>query len=298
VWPGTRYLVTRRCHDRSFLMVPDDKREALKQLIGYALAYCLEKYGLLLHEAVFMSNHYHLVVTDVHGQLPAFKGLFNALVARSVNALRGRSDSFWSGDPPCDVTLESDERLVDRMAYTLANPAQAELVKWGRRWPGFTTWHLDFGDKLKFRRPKTFFDPDNHRHPATAELTLVRPAAYPKLTDAELREHVRVTTRAREREKHKQMKAANRRFLGEKAVVQQRWDRSPHRPEDRFGRRPKVSDANKWVRIAALQRNKSWEANYAAARDAFRDGDRDVEFPFGTWALQRWAGVKVATAPP
>jgi REP element-mobilizing transposase RayT len=298
VRPGTRYLVTRRCHGRKFLMVPDEQRKALRQLIGYALAYCLEKYGLLLHEAVFMSNHYHLVVTDVHGQLPAFKALFNALVARSVNALRGRSDSFWSGDPPCDVTIESDERLVDRMAYTLANPAQAELVKSGRRWPGLTTWDLEFGDTLKFRRPTTFFDPDNRKHPATASLTLVRPDVYSDLSDAELRDHVRTTTRARERKKHKQMKAANRRFLGETAIVQQRWDRSPHQPEDRFGKRPRVSDANKWVRIAALQRNKSWEATYAAARDAFREGNRDVEFPFGTWAMQRWAGVKVATAPP
>lgn len=297
ILPGTRYLVTRRCHDRWLMMVPDDKRRELIQLLGYTLALCLKRYGLQLHAAVFLSNHYHLVVTDTRGQLPAFKSMFNALVARSVNALRGRHDTFWSGDATCDVTLESDDRVLSRMAYTLANPTEAELVKWGHRWPGLTTYKLAFGAKKTFRRPKTFFDGDNSRLPATLDLELVRPEIFSKLTDEELHARLHEEVHVREVEKQEAMDKEGRRFLGEKKVQRQRWNRPPRAPTDRFGPRPKVSEGNKWVRIAALQRNKHWERAYAEARDAFRAGQREVEFPHGTWWMQHHVGVKVATAP-
>jgi len=90
--PGTRYKVTRRCFGRQFLLVPS---LAVNEVIGYWLGVCLERHGLELHSACFMSNHYHLDVTDPLGTLPAFKNHFNAVLARALNALRGRFDKFW-----------------------------------------------------------------------------------------------------------------------------------------------------------------------------------------------------------
>ena len=51
-----------------------------------------------------------------------------------------------------------------------------------------------------------------------------------------------------------------------------------------------------WLRIAALQRNKEWEAAYRSARSLMLAGF-DVEFPYGTYGLRRFAHVRVA-APP
>src|SRR5690606_22600429 len=151
VVPGRRYKITRRCLERRFFMTPDTPE--VEQILGYILGFCLDHYVLELHAACFMSNHYHLDVTDPYGQFPAFKCKFNSLVAKALNAHRGRFDCFWSADAPCDVELVSDEDVVDRMAYTLANPVTAGLVRRAGRWPGFTTAGDAFGTQLKFSRP-------------------------------------------------------------------------------------------------------------------------------------------------
>ena len=51
----------------------------------------------------------------------------------------------------------------------------------------------------------------------------------------------------------------------------------------------------KWMRIAALQRNKQWQAEYRHARLLWLAGF-EVEFPHGTYWLKRFANV--ATKPP
>jgi hypothetical protein len=33
-----------------------------------------KRFGVLVHGYAVLSNHYHLVLTDVHGNLPAFMG--------------------------------------------------------------------------------------------------------------------------------------------------------------------------------------------------------------------------------
>jgi REP element-mobilizing transposase RayT len=39
---------------------------------------------MLIHEYKVMSNHYHLVLTDVRGQLPEFMGWLNKYVAKAI----------------------------------------------------------------------------------------------------------------------------------------------------------------------------------------------------------------------
>ena len=160
VIPGARLKLTRRCLERRFFLHPDQR---LNQLIGYSLGYCLKKHGLQLHAACFMSNHYHLDVTDPHGNLTEFKAQFNGLLARAGNALRGRSDRFWSSDPACDVTILDDDDMVSRMAYTIANPTIGGLVRHAHLWPGFTTAGMRFGERRVYKQPDFFFDPQARR---------------------------------------------------------------------------------------------------------------------------------------
>ena len=62
VLPNTTYLVTRRCLGRRFLLRPDD---ALNNLFIYCLGLAANKHGIEVHAVGAMSNHYHLVLTDV-----------------------------------------------------------------------------------------------------------------------------------------------------------------------------------------------------------------------------------------
>jgi len=292
---GARYKITKRCLERRFGMTPD--REEVGQLIGFVLALCASRFELEIHAACFMSNHYHLDVTDPHGQMPAFKCMLNSFLARGFNCLRGRFDKFWSGDRACDVELVDDGDMIDRMAYTLANPVTAGLVKRSARWPGFTTAGKGFGTVMKFRRPKFFFDPKNEDVPGEVELRIVRPRLSSGLDDTEFDERLAEAVRKRELAAKTELRKQHRRFLGELRIRRQRWNTRPNSYKARFGKTPKVAAHSKWARIAALQRNRLWERAYGEALDARLRGD-DVEFPYGTYALRRFAGVRVAQAPP
>ena len=52
----------------------------------------------------------------------------------------------------------------------------------------------------------------------------------------------------------------------------------------------------KWARIEALQALKTFLTRYAQARLAWLAGDRDIEFPPGTYLMAHRFGVCVAPA--
>jgi hypothetical protein len=245
-----------------------------------------------------MSNHYHLDLTDPHGQLPAFKCMLNAFIARALNAHRGRFDRFWSAEPGCDVEFIDDNDLIEGIAYTLTNPVTASLVRRGHRWPGLTTAGLKFGDVMRFNRPDFFFDPKNEDVPPFVEVRIVRPSITSDLNDDELYAKIREVVVRREREAAEKMRREHRRFAGEQRITRQSWRRTPGSCDVRFASRPHLSSRHKWARIAALQRNADWDAAYGKAYDALSRGERNVEFPYGTYALHRFAGVRIAQAPP
>ncbi|MBK6849276.1 MAG: hypothetical protein IPG96_17695 [Proteobacteria bacterium] len=64
---GETVMITRRCTQRQFLLRPS---AAVNRILGYCLAVAAERYGLRLHAFCAMSNHLHVVATDVHGNPP------------------------------------------------------------------------------------------------------------------------------------------------------------------------------------------------------------------------------------
>ena len=243
-----------------------------------------------------MSNHYHLDVTDPDGELPAFKCMLNGLLARALNCYRGRFDKFWSEDQACDVELLEDKDMLEAMAYTAANPPKALLVRRATRWEGLTTAGKPFGTKMKFERPDIFFDADNSAMPDQVEIEIKRPAISTDLSDVELYDALVERVREHEQEAAREARREHRRFLGEERVRRQKWYRWPKSPDERFTPTPKLSSRSKWARIAATQRNKEWEREYGMAYEARLRGE-DIEFPYGTYALRKFAGVRVAGPP-
>ena len=84
---GMKFYVTVRAVNRSYRLVPKRK---VREAIHFALAVKLEEFRnagkLVLHEFEFMSNHYHLLGTDITGCLPDFVQQLNSLIARELNA--------------------------------------------------------------------------------------------------------------------------------------------------------------------------------------------------------------------
>ena len=93
VVPGTTYLLTRRCVQRRYTLVP---RGVVPKHLGYCVALAAERHGVEVHAVTCMSIHRHAVVTDVDGTIFEFCRDVHSLSARALNAHLGRWEALWS----------------------------------------------------------------------------------------------------------------------------------------------------------------------------------------------------------
>lgn len=277
---------------------PDAKAGQIHNLVGYCLAHAANKYNIRVHACVFMSNHYHADVTDPDGNIVAFKQLFHSMLARGINALRGRFETVWNRDKACDTRRPTkDAKAMRDLVYTLTNPVKDGLVKWGDQWEGFTTYGWRFEESRRFRKPSFLFDPQGNM-PEHVNLTLHRPPIYSHLSDDELFDLIMDAVRKCEIGWHETFRRSNRRFVGVGKLRRQRWNVPSRSFEERFTQTPGVAAKSTWSLLAELQRDREWEREYAKAREQLLAG-RNAVFPAGTYWLRRFAGVQVADrAPP
>jgi putative transposase len=275
VLPAVTYLVTRRCSERRFFLRPDPE---VTQVFEYVLGLLAPKFGIAVHAWMVMSNHYHLVLTDVDGRLPDFERELNSLVARAVNSIHGRWESFWDPESYSAVALLEVDDVVAKIGYALANPVEAGLVGRAGAWAGATSEGVRFGRGRWVARPRRFF---SEAMPAQVELRLTLPASCSELGGERLQARVREVVEGVEAE------AAKRgRPMGMARVLRQDWWASPTTVEARWGIKPTVAGRSKWARIEALRRAKGWLAAYKEALARFVGGARDVVFPVGTWEMR------------
>ena len=133
ILPGTTYLVTRRCTQRQFLLRPS---RATNQVFTYCLVVASARFGILMHGYAVLSNHYHLVLTDLHGNLPLFMGWLNKHVAKAINARLGRWENLFDSGKYSAVALEDEGAVRDKLAYTLEKQQTRSLVDFPQRFRG------------------------------------------------------------------------------------------------------------------------------------------------------------------
>lgn len=292
ILPGATYLITRRCTQRQFLLRPSPLTNAI---FFYCLALAAEKTGVLIHAVCVMSNHYHAVATDPFGRMPEFLEHLHKLVAKCVNASIGRWENLWSAEQPSLVKLVDDEDVLKRLVYTLTNPTESFLVERGKDWPGLiTTPEMLLGAPLQIPRPDIFFRQEGPT-PEVVTLRLTRPAIFQHLDDQAFALHLRKAVEHREAELRQKARSEGIAFLGVRRIRAQKHTDTPKSIEPRRNLKPRVAAANKWRRIEALRRLKSFVHDYREAWQRWKQGIRDVLFPSGTYALVRHAGA--ARAP-
>lgn len=292
VLPGRTYLLTRRCTQRQFLLKPSRRTQ---QLVRYCLGLAASRTGVELHAVCFMSNHWHGVVTDPFACLPVFLEQFHRLLAKAQNASLGRWENFWSSDKTSVVLLVSDDDVLEKMAYTIANPTAAGLVRSPHEWPGVITQRI--GERCVVEVPEIFFDPEGSL-PETVELKFTRPPIYPQLNETELNRHLARAVERRVREAREVFRRQGRKFLGAKAVLQQPFDAIPKTIEPRRTPNPRIAAANTPERVQAIRNLLAFLRDYRAAWHAWRYGKREQVFPAGTYALRIYARVACAPACP
>lgn len=290
VLPGTTYLVTRRCSERRFFLRPSKTTD---EIFLYVLAVAAQRHRVRVHAFCVLSNHYHLLVTDPDARLPAFMQYLDSLVARATNASHGRWEGFWSSEASYSAVAHgATTDIVAKLAYLLANPVAAGLVRTGREWPGLWTAPEQLGAAtLTAPRPKEFFNPKGDM-PESAELALSVPAGF---TSAKaLQNQVAAALHDLEEESRRQLAAAGRGSLGRARVLAQNPFARPAPGEPRRRLSPRVAARDKWKRIEALSRLLGFLRAYRAAWAAMRSGLRDVIFPAGTYLLRVQHGVRCA----
>ena len=288
---GATYLLTRRCFSRMFLLRPS----ALTcGVFEYALGLAAQRYGIRLHAYCVLSNHWHCVLSDPNGKLPKFAQDLASIVARALNASFAREESFWAPGSYSAVELQGPADVVDKIAYTLANPVAAGLVRRGSEWPGLWSPPARIGAGLRtVMRPEHFFRPEGEM-PDSVGLELQRPPGFE--SDDEVRERVVEALERKESEAARALAAEGRVFLGARKAMSQRPFARPTTPAPHRGLNPRIASRDKWKRIEAIGRLKTFLAEYREAWRAFTSGHRGTLFPQGTYRMRVAFGVRcVAT---
>ncbi|MBV8760323.1 MAG: hypothetical protein JO257_23730 [Deltaproteobacteria bacterium] len=282
-------MLTRRCTQRQFLLRPD--RETNNAFI-YCLAVAAKMYEVDVINFVQMSNHLHDLIYDRHGVAPAFYEHFHKLLARCINALRGRWENFFASEHTSVVRCETQDALIEKLTYVATNPVNDGLVERVDDWPGASGYRaLLEGTPLRATRPRHFFAEDGDM-PEEVELLLT---IAPELGDrAEILAAVQRRVAAVEAEEDRRRAANGMRVLGRYAILRQSWRDSPSSKEPRRGLRPTIAARSLWARLEAIQRKREFVAAYRRARQALLAG-APIPFPFGTYGLRRLVGVVVAT---
>lgn len=295
VYAGETVMAQKRCYRGEFRLRPDP---IVRQILEYCLARAVEEAGIELHEFLVMFNHDHLEFSDPHGVRPKFLRHFHSLVARAVNRLHGDRDSLYSSDRYTAQHHPTPEDVFDRLVYILDNPVKALICRDPRDFGGVSSWNLEYDKPKLVKRPEVFFG-DNM--PDEVQLVIRRPKdLHPELSDRALRQRIRGAALARARQHVADAKAKGLRFIG--------FDRAMRTPRKRatqgalgpagFGAPAKPHVATRYPELEAeyVGKLRVFRAEYRERLIAWRDGDRTVIFPHGTYKMRVLHGV--AVAPP
>jgi putative transposase len=291
VVPGRYWLVTRRCTQRQYFLRPG---KATKDIFDYCLAEAAEKFGIELIAWTAMSNHYHVVLRDVRGELPKFMHRLNVHLAKCLNVQWKRWENLWSSDPACATHLVTLDDVFDSVVYTLANPVVADLVERAREWPGASSVKQMDGSPKDLKRPVGYFREDGVM-PKKVKLRTTPLQAQCGSPDA-WRVRVLNALATRESAAARARTDSGKRVVGFEALVSMSAFEQPKTAEKKMALRPAIACKDKWKRIAAIASLKAFRRAHRLAREAFARRQLDVIFPAGTW-MMRLLGVACRPFP-
>lgn len=292
IFPGRIYLVTRRCSQRQFLLRPD---EVTDQIFAYCVAEAALRFDVGVLAFIAMSNHYHGVFLDTHGNLPDFLAHLHTMVAKVLNARWEREENLWSSDACSIVYLVEDRDVLERVIYAFANPLAVDLVERVRDWPGASSFDLLDGRVRQVRRPQTFFRRRGSM-PRTATLRVVVPPSW-RGREKEWADCIRRAVERREVALRKARLESGRRVVGRRRLMQVSPFARATSSEQPKGRDPVIACANPVECDKAFDSLRAFRCGYAASLRRFLGGDRSVVFPPGTFKL-RHLTAPVPTARP
>jgi putative transposase len=294
IHPGKTYLITRRTERRHCLLRPDSR---MSRYIRYALIVSAHEHSIMVHAFCAMSTHLHYVVTDPEGNLPRFFEMFHRLLTRGIKIIRQWTGSPWERVQTSVVELCTRQAIIEAIAYTLANPVKAGLVQYAHQWPGAKTLVDDLGkNAVETERPIEYFSPSNPKWPLHGRLEVTLPPSIAANdTDAfcnAVREELEnLEKNAGQCIPRSQVLGARRAMrISPESRITSREPKQQRNPRFAFGR-----EASRETIKAAIENSRAFQSSYQKAWKRWRNGDRSVEFPPGTYAMRVIHKVCIAT---
>lgn len=305
----------RRTVGRQFRLLPDDEGE-LRNDIGYILAVTANRYGIGIVAFIAMCNHYHASVADKFALGSEFMRDFHTLCSRYLNHRHGIVGlSLWDNRKPFESEKLDRESAWDDIIYMLLNPVRAGIVAHPRMYNGLVIGPDEWGKELTFTRPKNFFRDGDEGMPETVTLVPIPPKGFEDQT----LESIRRSAQHEIKQKAKAI-ARNTRFSGleglttrdtPKTAREKRQGRKVAPPElglaelsleatdenGAFEPRRLFSAKDPRVVQLAIDRENSFRSDFVSCCERLSDGESDVVFPAGTYALRMRRQVQCEPLP-
>jgi REP element-mobilizing transposase RayT len=285
---GSTILITRRVEQRRFLLTPS---ATTRQVLLYCIHRAAQKYGIEIHAVQALSNHIHIVATDVHGELPKFMAWVDRESAKCLNEHYDRSEALWSSDHYSAVVLYDRESVIGKLVYLFVNCVQARLVRSYRDWPGLASGPRDWLQRcVTVKRPELHFaqkDPDW----AEVQVRYTLPPALRDRAPEEVAAELDALIAEREREICTQAKREGKAFLGAERVCKQDPFVGPASKHTKGKLSPTFAAGTAAGQKRARQMLRHFRAAYREALHRWRGGEHSVVFPAGTYWLVRLCQV-------
>ena len=259
----------------------------------FCLAFAAKTYKIQIHVAVAMSNHYHLVVTDLEGNLSLFMGWLNQTSASLLKRYwkRKLGETIWGTEKFSSVLLLSPEAVMEQIVYAIVNPVEAGLVSTHKQWGGIMLTPEAIRKHLMPEHPDRRVALKKHKvHP----LNITVPPAYRHMgTEAFI---ALVMKKVREKEAQLRRERRGKKVMGMKKVLQFSHLSAPKTKEESGKLNPQFAGVTKEAIALGKKLIKGFHLQYKDSLERYMNGEHDVVFPFGTNWMRRRFKVNVASS--
>jgi hypothetical protein len=274
-----------------FLMKPEPELTAI--IIG-VLGRAQALYGVLIHAFVFLSNHFHMLLTARDAkQLSSFMCYLDSNVGKETGRHSDWGDRIWARRFHSMVISSEPEAQVARLKYLLSNGCKEGLVARPQDWKGPScaqalldgraTVEGRWFDRTKEYRAKQAGREETHSTVETVKLSPL--PCWADLEPEDVQRRVREIVEEIERETAAMHEENGTKPLGMNRVVKQH----PHSRPKNLERSPAPSfyAATKKAREALRVAYRVFLEQYRVAAEQLKSGDFDASFPVGSFPPPR-----------
>ena len=301
---GALVEVTCRTIQGRFLLKPTGE---LRSVVIGVLARAQRLYPVEIHAFVFLSNHYHLLVTVENAlQLARFMNYLNSNLAREAGRLNGWEERLWGRRYQAIVVSQEEASQVNRLRYLLSQGCKEGLVARPRDWPGAQSvealvegkrleglWWNRTQEYAARTRGEKF---DRLRYAEAERIELEALPCWRHLSKQEYGRRVGEVIMQIEVETAARHRREGTRPLGVKVILAQHPHDRPHKLKKAWA--PAFHVATKTALRELVEAYRWFVGAYREAAERLREGNLGARFPQGSFPPRLpFVGCTVELAP-